>query len=240
MAATKTSAIIAGARIFLNEPTERYWKDAELLELAKRGYTDLWAAINDLNQEHFLTVDETNVSLAASSYQLTGVPNDTFRVHLIEPRDTTTAGNNRDVFFYPRDYNHKDFITARSQEAFDPFGDLVIYYTLTGAGSPVGAPIVRTAPKINSAMNLRFVYVPALNVSSYTLDTNNPIPGEADNAVIAWVVAFARAKEREDNAPDPAWLAVYATEKQSLLTRLTPRQTQEPEYVEGMFEEYWS
>jgi hypothetical protein len=116
----------------------------------------------------------------------------------------------------------------------------VIYYTLTGAGAPNSAPVVRTAPQINSAIDLRFVYVPTLGVASYSVNSGNPIPGESDNAIVAWIVAFARSRERDDNAPDPAWLAVYATEKQSLLTRLTPRQTQEPEYAEGMFEEYWS
>ena len=54
---------------------------------------------------------------------------------------------------------------------------------------------------------------------------------------MAWTVAFARAKEREDRSPDPAWLAIYATEKQNILTRLTPRQTQEPEIVGDMFGE---
>jgi hypothetical protein len=219
--------------------TNAFWTDAELLDIATRGVTDLWAAILDLHQEHFLTIDESNVSMAASSSSLTGVPTDTFRVHLIEPRDTTDSNASRNIRFVPRDYNSADFQNARAENDFDPTGDRVVFYALIGAGSPVAAPTVKVAPPLSSALTLRFVYVPALDVSSYATTTSNPIPGESNNAVVAWMVAFARGKEREDRAPDPGWLSIYATEKQSLLTRLTPRQTQEPDVVEGMFEGYW-
>ena len=221
--------------------TNAFWTDTELLNIGKRGISDLWAAILDLHQEHFLTVDATNVSLAANATQLTGVPADVFRVNVIEPRDLTVNNSARNIAFVPRDYNHPDFQAARGQSVYDTSNDLTIYYAIVGAGSPIGAPTILTAPTISSALNLRLAYVPALGLSStYPLSTdNNPIPGESDNAVIAWMVAFARGKEREDRSPDPAWLSIYSTEKQSLLTRLTPRQTQEPDFVEGMFETYW-
>ena len=219
--------------------TNAFWTDAELLDYATRGVTDLWAAILDLHQEHYMTVDETNVSLAASAAQLTGVPSDTFRVLLIEPRDTTNANAHRNIRFVPRKFNSADFVNARAMSPIDPSGDSVIYYTLQGAGSPVSAPTVLTAPKLTSALALRFVYAPTLGVSSYATTSTNPVPGESDNALVAWIVAFARGKERTDKSPDPGWLSIYSTEKQSLLTRMTPRQEQEPEYVEGMFEGLW-
>jgi hypothetical protein len=89
---------------------------------------------------------------------------------------------------------------------------------------------------VNTAISLRFVYVPIL--AAVAAAGSNPIPGESDNALIAWCIAYARAKEREDRSPDPNWLAVYSTEKTNLLVRLTPRQTQEPEVVEDFFEGY--
>ncbi len=49
-------------------------------------------------------------------------------------------------------------------------------------------------------------------------------------------VAWARAKQSSDGTPDAGWLAIYSTDKQGLLTALTPRQEQEEEVVEGMFE----
>ena len=247
MAATKYSALIAAARFHLlarrvsgaitvDDPL---WSDTELLSIATRGTTDLWAAIVDLHEEHFLTNDATNVSLDSGATSLTGVPTDTFRVYLIEPRDVSETGANRYVLFIPRDYNHQEFINARMYPQLTPSFGTNIFYALAGAGGPNAAPTVYTAPKVDTAINLRFVYIPTLGVHTYTLDTANPIPGESDHAIIAWIVAYARAKEREDRSPDPAWLAVYATEKQSLLMRMVPRQEQEPQVVDGLFDSYW-
>ncbi len=234
--ATLLSALETQSRRHLKEASASFWSSDELIDVMNKGIKDLWGAIIDLNQEHFLTVDTTNVTLAANTATLTGVPSDVFRVHLIEPSDTQTQPGQL-ILFVPRDYNSNDFINARSLTAQDPNGGVRIYYTLSQAGAPVGAPTVHVAPQISSALALRFVYVPIL--AAVTAGGNNPIPGESDNALIAWTVAYARAKEREDRSPDPNWLAVYATEKRNLLVRLTPRQTQEPEVVEGVFSAWW-
>lgn len=141
------------------------------------------------------------------------------------------------MIFVPRDFNSKEFISARAMSSIDPANGGVLYFTLIAAGHPVGAPTVKVSPKLTAALNLRFVYVPGLG--TLTAANNNPIPGESDNALIAWTIAYALAKEREDRSPDPNWLAIYATEKQNILTRLTPRQTQEPDIAEGIFEDLW-
>lgn len=226
--ATTLTSLETQARRHLKETTASFWSSAELVDLINKGIKDLWGAIIDLHQEHYITVDASNVSLAADTASLTGVPTDVFRVHLIEPRDTTTTPG-RHIIFTPRDYNSPEFINARARTSIDPEGGLEIFYTLTQAGAPVGAPTILIAPQISSALNLRLVYIPV--VADKVAANDNPIPGESDNALIAWTVAYARAKEREDRSPDPNWLAVYATEKQNLLTRMTPRQSQEPEVV---------
>lgn len=235
--ATVLSTIRDKARKTLLETTAGFWTDAELLEHLQDGIRDLWGAVVDLHQEHFFTVDATAVSLAANTATLTGVPSDVFRVMLIEPRDVSQSASDRNVTFVPRDYHSKEFIQARTVPAQSPGNGPIIYYAITQAGAPVGAPTIYVAPQLSSALNLRFVYIPTLASTAYdTASDNNPIPGESDNALFAWTIAFARAKEREDRSPDPNWLAVYGTEKQNVLTRLTPRQEQEPEYAEGMFE----
>ncbi len=195
----------------------------------------MWAAILDVFGDHFFTVDVTNVSLAANATSLTGVPADTFRVQLIEPRDTTTSGSGSGVQFVPKKYNHPQFIAARSETAVDVNAAGVIFYDVSGAGTPVGTPTILVAPPLSSALNLRFVYNPSL--AAMTTSSTNPIPGESDKALVAYTVAFARSKERDDRSPDPNWIAVYSTEKQSILARITPRQEQEAEYVDGMFED---
>lgn len=235
---TPLSTIRTKARRHLLEETASFWADTELFDIIVEGAKDMWGGIIDLHEAYYLTVDETNVSLVASTGQLLGVPADTFRVHIIEPRDTTNTGDHHNISFVPRDFNHRDFNAARTSSELDPTTGGVIYYCLTNAGYPIAAPTVLVAPKLSATINLRFVYIPGLG-GSLTSDSPNPIPGESDNALIAWCVAYARAKEREDRSPDPNWLAVYATEKQNILTRLTPRQEQEPKFVDALFESEW-
>lgn len=213
-----------------------FWSSDELIDICNKGIKDLWGGIVDLNQEHFLTVDVTNVSLAADGTQLTGVPTDVFRVYIIEPRDTTVSPGLY-TLFEPRDYNAWEFINARAKTSQDTSGGLTVYYCMTSAGAPVAAPVVLTAPKISTAMNLRFVYIPS--PAAVTSSGNNPIPGESDQALIAYTVAFARAKEREARDPDPAWIATYSTEKKNVMARLSPRQNQEIEVVEDLFGAWW-
>lgn len=234
--ATLISAITPSVREHLVEATAKFWSDTELANLTIRGIRDLWRDIVDLKQEHYLTVDVTNVSMAANATTLTGVPTDVHKVYMVEPRDLTVNSSNHGLLFKPLDYNDSTFQLARSRDPIDPAND-TIYYAITQQGAPVGAPTVLVAPKVTSVVNIAFSYVPTLG--TLTSASTVPIPGEADNALIAWTVAFARAKEREDRSPDPAWLTVYATEKQHLLQSLGLREYQEPTYVNAMFSEYW-
>jgi hypothetical protein len=229
-------AIRTRARETLLEASASFWADDELLNHALDGVYDLWGAILDLHQEHFLTNDESNVSLAADATSLTGVPTDVFRVTTLEVRDLTSAASVQGLSFEPRDFNHADFQAARGLRAQDPNG-CTVYFCLINAGAPVAAPSILVAPKLSAAVNLRLVYNPTFG--ALTASDDNPIPGYSDKALFAYIVAYARAKEREDRSPDPEWLAIYATEKKNLLTRLTPRQTQEPDVAEGLFELYY-
>lgn len=214
-----------------------YWTEQELLDILILGCKDLWRAIVDLHQGHFTTIDETNVSVVANTSALSGVPADCFRILMIEPRDFSAANDNRYLWFRPKQYHSATFQNARVEAAQNPAGAVdTIYYDILNAGSPVAAPSIVIAPTLTSAMLLRVVYVHVL--PTLVESDNNPIPGESDNAIIAWAVAHARAKEREDKMPDPSWIAVYSTDKQALLTALTPRQEQEEEIVEGLFDGY--
>lgn len=233
--ATTLQNIRYSARRQLNELIADFWSDDELLDICNQGIKDLWGAIIDLHQEHFFTNDATNVSMAADTSTLTGVPTDVFRVLLIEPRVVTSGTTGRYTQFIPRDYNSPEFVAARMLPA-QASDEAVIYYAISQAGGPVGAPTIHVAPQITSALTLRLTYIPVQ--AAVVATGSNPIPGESDHALTAWIIAYAKAKEREDGSPDPNWLAVYGTEKQNILVRLTPRQEHEPEYVVGMFEEF--
>ena len=236
--ATLLSTIRTKARNTLLETSASFWSEAELLEHMVDGIKDLWKAVVDLNGSHFRTIDITSMSIAASGTTVTGVPADLFRVQIIEPRDTTSASDGRYVQFVPRKYNSAEFQWARSQSSVSPTSGGIIYYDISQPGAPLAAPTIHIAPSLSSALTLRVAYIPTLADTAFNDPSTdyNPIPGESDNALYAWIVAFARAKERDDRSPDPNWLAVYSTEKQAVLTVLDPRQEQEPKYVEGMFE----
>lgn len=234
--ATLISAIETQARRHLLETSASFWSSAELVDLIIAGIKDLWRDTVDLKQEHYLTVDITNVSLAASTATLTGVPTDVHKVYLIEPLNTSNTSSNEGLVFTPLDYNHKLFNAARAQDDVSPNNE-TIYYAITGQGAPVGAPTIRIAPKVTAAVSLSFSYIPTL--ATMTSSSNVPIPGEADNALVAWCVAYARAKEREDRSPDPNWIAIYSTEKSHLLQSLGVRQYQDLQFVDGLNEEFW-
>lgn len=220
--------------------TNPFWTEQELLDILILGAKDLWRAIIDLHQGHFTTVAPDNTlsypaGASGVTTSFTGVPNDCFRILMIEPQNLTDSGTSqRWTYFKPKQFQSAQFQAARATTIQDAGQSMVVYYDLMNAGSPVSAPTIVGAPPVSSAIACRLVYVHTL--PTFTESDNNPIPGESDNALISWGVAWARAKERDDRSPDPAWIATYATDKQSLLTALTPRQEQEEEVVEGLFD----
>ena len=234
--ATQISDIIPIVRNRLIEPQPKFWSDAELTEIAVKGVRDLWRDIADLKQEHFVITNTTDVTFPANATELAGVPNDVHKVYNIEPVNMTVNGVNIGLMFSPLAYTDNRFQEARTELAISPQND-VIYYAIHNAGAPISPPRIFCAPQVTSAVALAFTYVPTLG--PLTGSDPNPIPGESDNAIIAWTVAFARAKEREDRAPDPGWLTIYATEKQHLLQSLGVRQYQEAVFAKAMYEEYW-
>ncbi len=240
MPSTPIYSLITDARVELLEAStvpNPFWADSELYNHFVRGCHDLWGAILDIHGEHFLKVDVDHVSMQAGMDRLSGVPQDCFRVYQIEPRDTTQQGQSRGFLFLPRKYNSPDFTNARTRTALDIGRVDSIFYSVSNVGAPISAPTILIAPLVTATVLLRLAYNPSIVVEEM-LKGQNPIPGESDLALIAWIIAYARAKEREDRSPDPAWISIYSTEKQAMLVRMTPRQEQEPDTAEGMFDAY--
>lgn len=224
--------ILTAARDKLLEGTESFWTDAELLRHLNFGIKDLWRSISDNQQDYFFTT-ATGITMAASTGTLTGLPTDIAKVLAIEP---VSMESYPALKFFPRKYNDPEMQKNRALPAQDPSCTGPIFYAITGAGAPIGAPTIYVAPIISSAVSLRLVYTPT--TPSILAANSNPVPGESDDALVAWVVAHALGREREDRKPDPDWLAKYATEKTNILTFLTPRQEDEPDYAEAVFELY--
>ena len=210
-----------------------FWSEGELLEYLLDGAKDLWRSIIELHEGHFTVINEDDVTLDSGDTTLTGVPDDCFKIIALEPVDLDTRVN-----FRPKPYKSWEFQKARSSAAISDENGDTIFYDILNAGSPVTAPSVVVAPVTDTDIPIRMVYVATLD-KDLTALSDNPIPGESDNALIAWCVAWARSKEREDRLPDPGQMAVYASEKASMLVALTPRQEQEEQTVDGLFDIYW-
>jgi hypothetical protein len=216
--ATAISVIVSEARKTLLEPAEvagGFWTDAELVAIVNKGIKDLWRAINNQYQDYFLTINET-VALAANGTALTSVPDDCSVVRGLEQKDLSTYPN---LVFDFCAWNDPKFQSARASQAFDPALGGTVLWCVIGAGAPVAAPTIRVVPTVVAG-------------------DNNPIPGESDDALIAWLIAHAISKDTEGQMPNVAWLAKYKTEKENILVSLAPRQQDSQQVVEDVFAAY--
>lgn len=227
------SAIIAQVRENILEDSASYWTDDELVVHANRCIKDLWRAISNQYQDYFLSVNEA-VNMAASATELSSVPADVSIVRGLEPKLLSTYPNVRFVY---RKWNDDDFQSARAMDAFNPNEGGTIRWCITGAGAPVGTPTIRVAPALTTAMLVRLSYIPT--VPTVTTASENPIPGESDDALIDWITAHALSKDKEGLQPDAVWMKKYSTEKDNILVFLAPRQQAEQQVVEGVFEAFW-
>jgi hypothetical protein len=228
------SAIRDRARKLLNETTPNFWSDAELDEHVVAGVKVLWREINNLNQDFFFA--SATVTQAANATQLSSMPvSGVSRILGLKP---LVQASYPSLNYFPRRYTSPDFTGARSQDAQDPTNVGKAFYALAGAGAPASAgPTIYVAPKFTSDVSLELIYVPTLGTPAAS--SENPLPGELDDALVAWTVAHALAKEAESSEPDPVWLSKFKTEKDSALIFLDPRQDDEPKVAEEMFGELW-
>lgn len=236
--ATQVKDIVVQVRELLVEKDPRFWSDEELIRHVYNGCKDMWRDIVDLKQEHFLFHNTTEVTYQPDADRLTGVPSNVHKVYMIEALDQSSTSTNVGLQFRPLDYNHDLFRLSRTLDPIAPQNNTV-YYSITSAGGPVSAPVILCAPKVSSVVNIAFTYVPTIEPFSDG-EAIIPIPGEADSALVAWTVAWARAKERDDRMPDPGWFQTYSTLRQHILQSLGTREYQEPYFVDAMFESYWS
>lgn len=226
--------ILASARYKLLEPSANFWPDAELLDHLNHGVRDLYRALVNTLQDHFFVTTAPNaVTMQPSTPTLSGVPNNIAKVIGILP---SLPNSYPTLNFFPKKYNSPEMLAARATDPQDPSIAGPIYYAITGAGGPVGSPTIYVAPQITALVSVELTYTPSF--VDMLITDNNPIPGESDDALIAWVIAHALGKERENREPDAQWMAKYATEKQNILTFLDPRQEDEPDFAEGVHEAF--
>lgn len=232
--ATLLSTILVISRDRLNEPVPRFWQNGELLRYANRGIRDMHRQLGATHQNYFHEIS-TLVTQAASATSLSAVPSNVSIIHGLEPADLVA----HPALFYKRaDYTSPSFQAARSVTAQDPQSGGTVYYAPTQAGAPVAAPVILVAPPLSTAVTLRLTFMPTVGAELVATDPN-PIPGEADNALMHWIVGYAKGRQKGSQQPDAVELGYYQNELNRIMAAITPRDDSEPEVVEGMFEEYW-
>lgn len=236
---TTMGALVTRVRTNLLEPADRpgrkLWSDDDILAELNDGMWDLQKAIDALYQDYYFTTNSTDVTIVANATTVQGVPGDVMIVRGLEPR---VPASYPFLEFQFKPYTSPAFMQARSLPAQDPTQLSIMLAAITGAAGPVGPPTIHIAPSPTSAVPLRLTYIP--NLPAKTAEQANPIPGQSDKALICYATAYCRAKITEGNAPDPDWLALYATEKQNLIVALAPRQEQDDQVAEGLFEDLWN
>lgn len=231
---TTLQTILNMTRDALNEAVPRFWSDAELLRYMNRGIRDAWRQISVTNQNYQFSLN-TSVTLAANSSTLTGVPADLSVLFQIEPANLVE----RPLTFVGKEYTSADFQNARAEtQGQDPSQPGVIYYCVTGAGAPVGAPTIYVAPQVTAEVALSIAYRPVIG-AELTATGLVPLPGELDQALVHWTTAHALGRQRGDAAPDASRMQLYQREIDVILVAITPRDEQEDQLVDAMFEQYW-
>jgi len=230
--ATPLTTILTAVRVNLQESTAKLWTDAEIVVHLNAGIKDLWRALNTQYQNFFFTT-AVDVTYVASAETLSNVPVGVSTILGLELADPTLYPG---IIFVYKDYNSDEFISARAAADQDPASSDRVYFCATGAGAPTGAPTIYMAPQLSADLTLRLSYIPV--VGTLVAANNNPVPGESDRALECYATAFARAKIRDSGAPDPEWLALYATEKQNILVAVAPRQEVTDQIAESVFGEY--
>lgn len=239
---TPLGAIVARTRTQILAPLvqsgaigpDQFWADDELLAHTLAGCKDLWRALVDLHQDHFVRVN-TTVVLPAAADALVGVPPDCFRILLLHP--LRVPDGSTPIRFQRASLTSVDFTSALMQPTLEVSSGGRVYYALVNAGSPVMTPEIQVAPRVGVAVACRLVYVPTL--PTLTADSFNPIPGESDHALMAWTAAYALGKQSPDGTltPDTTWLQVYSTEKGSILIVTEPRDASSPSIIRGVFDD---
>lgn len=234
---TQLQTIITMSRDRLNEPAARarFWSDAELLRYMNRGIRRLWRRLKATNNNFFHQIS-VSVTQDVNATQLTGVPTNCTQVHGLEPVDLATFNALR---YEKRDYNHRYFQAARAADnSVDPLNGSTIYYDITQQGAPVAAPVILVSPKLSTQVTLRLTFTPTIGAELIATDPN-PIPGESDDALMHYTVAYAKGRQQSSQLPDAQELAMFKELADEICGSETPRDDSEPEVTESMFEDWW-
>jgi hypothetical protein len=236
-------SIIDNARVHLNDPNKTFWSDAELLVHLNAGAKDCWRHVQNLLQDYFFQIiEDGTVTQDVNATTLTIATSPTPKIYKIQGIEPVTQANYPALNYFPRKYMHPDMVRARTADAVDPGSCGPAYYAIAGRGNDA-LPTIYVAPKFTAQVPIRLVFTPG--IGTLLIGDANPIPGESDQALENFIVAYAKPKETDEDGagqnpgtPDAGWLAMYKAERDSMCVSLDPRQEDQPDVAEGVHENF--
>lgn len=226
--------VLRDVRTNLDENAASFWTDAQLIAYIDQAYTLVWLEVKRVKADYF-TVERTSLdgavtilgeSYDTSSFRLAAgttrytLPPDVAEIKLVE---CITSGYEQVVFTF-RDLTHPNFQGLRQwTSSVDPTGFLV---------DLMGERTMVIAPTPNRALDLRLNYVPILDSLTTGTDTLQ-LPHPLWLAVVD--LATKRAQMKDSNSNFLMWERDAQATVQRFLSSHS-RQTQDPEYVQGLFE----
>ena len=240
------------ARERLNEPFDpegNYWKQHELLDYLNEGMREVWQTLREAHESWFLRTlrsDQKNVIIAGRAYDTTLFQMQNERNELLLPPDFRELRLIEPV--------QPDDPEAQPQQLIFAFAPLSSRWFRDGSGRKVhenqahywydierratGAVLVLSqVPNLTAPRDLVLKYIaapPKLQFAS-TFDVVGYEEDQLD-AVLAYIIYRARQKE---NDPDTVAVAAQDWERKRLLALRAagPRQSRDPEVVNGEFED---
>lgn len=188
--------LLTSARYQLHDTDQNKWTGAELLDYINRGYRLLWSRLTQLNSDFNSKSNMYTLTGGVDTYLL---PTDFWAVKFlkIDGEENKLA---------QVDYGSIETVTATYDSDGDPILDSDDAYVLisgtVGTGTPdsyaihEGQFFLRPIP--DSALNLLMVYY--YKPTDLDSDSTTPFNGIADEALIAFIVEMAFARDEHNTS----------------------------------------
>lgn len=224
----------------LDEPVEAVWKDTDLTvwlnagiyraQSVLKGTREDWQTIRRKSTDGTVTIAGASYDCAsfkvASGTSFYTMPPDLLEIRVMQP--ATQADRDAGISFLPRDLVSVDFQSAlRSQDS--TIVGIQYLYELIGLNQLVIAPTPAQAIEIE-------LYYISFTGSLALGDTITNVPEFALSTVKAY--AYYRALRSVQHPDTTRAQQAFMEEKEELKSYAHPRKSQDPEVVEGAFDDY--
>ena len=234
---TTLNTLLTELRADLDERSPGIWSDTDLARWLNHGIHKTIIGIKSVREDYFVkrmrssdadltifgsTYDPSNIAMVNGTTVYT-LPDDLLEIRSFEPLNQTDRDDG--ILFLPKDFSESAFSSARRTAGTD--SRKWYYYDQYGTNQLLIAP----APQAAIATEMFYVSI----TQEYALgDTISTLPPWAFNAVKEY--AYYRALKSQNHPDTNNALARFKDELSDTRSLATPRNSQEPRFVEGVFD----